>query len=198
MYLGLDESADCDYFVDALYLGYDIRCIITIGSSKYNFEVSSEGFAEMLQETYEIHSSKDALKVFLDDTYRRAGILYLMYSSYDLVPVESEELANIIIGYWKTKELESNSYSYFYEYTADGTIKTVGKFIADELVSEDDKEWEYYLDDYVVCRSDGAMFQYIKIMDGYYLVIYRATWGVEYSYIYIACQENGMPLYPIT
>ena len=196
LYLGLDDETDGDYFVDYLYLGYDIRCIITIGSSQYNFTVSSDDFTEAFQNTYEVYSSQDALKVFFSEKYRRAGTMYLLYSSNDLVPVKGDELSEILPGYWKTKWIETNSYASFYEYTEDGRIIKLGKFITDKLIPEDGKERQYYIEDNIVC-SDDDIYEYNKIIDGYYLVIYRSSWGGDSSYIYIECHEDGTPVYPL-
>lgn len=196
LFLGLDKESDCDYFVDSLYLGKDMRCIITIGSSQYNFNISSEGFAEVFQQTYQIHSSMDALKVYLSEEYNRAGAMYLMYSSSDLAPVTTDELPEVIVGYWQTDDIESNALRSFYEYTEDGKKRLLGEFRSDGIKWENVKEEEYYIEDGLL-HVGKSKFEFMEITDGYYLVYYYASWGPKYYYLYIKSQEDGTPLYQI-
>lgn len=46
LYLGLLNDEDGNWFADTLCSGNDIKCVIYIGSSKYNFTISSNGFVD--------------------------------------------------------------------------------------------------------------------------------------------------------
>lgn len=46
LYLGALNDEDGNWFVDTLCGGNDIKCVIYIGSSKYNFTISSNGFSD--------------------------------------------------------------------------------------------------------------------------------------------------------
>ncbi len=72
LYAGIQAS---DYFADAyfneLYTGLDIRCIVTIGSSKYNFTIESKDFQEVCSDAgfnfaYVGMTPKDAVLKYLE------------------------------------------------------------------------------------------------------------------------------------
>lgn len=191
---GIDNDDDGDDFIENLYGGNDIKCIINIGSSQYNFDISSKGFLKTFNENYGLNSLHDALKVF-DSKYRRAAIMYFLKNVNELPPLNTEELSTILPGYWKSKEIETNSYTTLYNYTQDGKIISLGNIINNELKSKDKKEWSYSIEGSLLTRNDGCKFEYFKITEGYYLVKFYSSWGANYLYIYTQCDANGTAIY---
>lgn len=83
LYIGLHDNGG-DVIHDYLYYGNDIRCIVTIDSSQYNFTIYSSGFAdacddaqvklEAIQEKNRIKTGGMAIKPFFEEKEGSAKI----------------------------------------------------------------------------------------------------------------------------
>lgn len=106
--LGVSEySWGGDFLYNALYEGEDVRCIITIGSSEYNFTVTSDNFASVCEQNgYGLGAAdltvKEAVKIFLDDEglYNSYAEEWLMNNLDKLKSMESDEIRELLEGYF--------------------------------------------------------------------------------------------------
>lgn len=80
LYLGTEDYGwSGDLVFNELLNGNDVRCIITIGSSEYNFMLESSNFASLCEENGYVAGAteltfKEAVGIFLEDTGKYRGV----------------------------------------------------------------------------------------------------------------------------
>lgn len=196
LYLGLDDGSEADYFLENLYLGYDIRCTITVGDSHYQFTVESDGFADAFRNAYGIHSPQDALYVYRTTSHGIAGAVYLNYHWNETEAVTGDQLAQLLPGYWYSKNMRTNAYGSIWLYD-ESTAVLVAEVVVDTLHPKESEPRSYVIEGDILRNSYDYMYMFMRIQEGYYLVFMMDPWGVESMYLYVQCDENGVPLYPL-
>ena len=106
-----------DYLYNALYNGEDVRCIITIGSSEYNFTVTSDNFASVCEQNgYGLAPAsltvKEAVEIFVEDycIYNEFAGEW-MYNNLDkLELMDSEAIKQHLEGYFVEMSMDGGAF----------------------------------------------------------------------------------------
>ena len=219
--LGYNNANDGDTFFFQLREGNDIRCIINIGSSQYNFTVKSANFmeacaeADQLQleqaEALKIKSPQEALLAFASKEKHGERYNYIEEHKEEFPIVETEELSKIIVSNWTCIKVENTVFDewWLYDYADDGVRYTKGVYMDEEFHSGSNWHQAYKVEngqlyisktfvpkeaDYTNCST----YQFRKIMDGHYLVEETQSSATElYTYIFVQYDDSGNPVYPI-
>lgn len=219
--LGYNNVNDGDTFASQLYAGNDIRCIINIGSSQYNFTIASANFAdsyvemEQLQakqaEDSKMKTPQEALIAFASKEKHGERFNYIEEHREDFPVVGTDELSQLIAGHWLCIKVENTVSDewWLYNYVNDGVRYTIGVYMDEEFHDGSDWNKAYKIEDgklYISSTfipkepdfTNGSAYQFRKIMDGHYLVDEIQGSALElYTYIFIQYDESGNPIYPI-
>ena len=104
LFLGTDKyDYGGDWLFDELYMGWDLRCIVNIGSSQYNFTVESGNFAELCdKEGFSFapanETVKEAVIDFLNDANVSNAKQTLFENAGNLRIVGEDELKTLLNG----------------------------------------------------------------------------------------------------
>lgn len=114
LFLGISAfDYAADYLFDELYLGLDLRCIIYIGSSQYNFTIACDNFTELCDaEGFPMAPAqmtvKEAVDIFVTENGPYMGAAVDIFTN----GIENFEIAN-------TDELTTALYGNFFEIQID-------------------------------------------------------------------------------
>jgi len=131
--LGIKNNADGDEIYNTLYYGDDVRCIIYIGNSQYNFTIESDNFAKQC-DAQNINTEMDieeALTVILRDDGRNMIEAMACLSTFgdSVEALEDDAIAEVMDGYYlyinstTAADIENNAafpWQYVYHYTQEG------------------------------------------------------------------------------
>lgn len=223
IFLGATGNEGDEVF-NELANGNDVKCVIYIDNSKYNFTLSSKGFREICEEAAQkvteknkVEDPTEVLKAFFErEKYgERYNYLKDNMESFDIVP--TEDLKELIKGSWLQIQVENVVYDdwWFFKYTKDNRIQ-VGRFLEDDngdLQYEETEKYEYPYsvedNQLIITNKKGTLigsYEFRKLKDGYYFVVetqnksHFNSYTKEYEpymYLYVQYGEDGNPLYPI-
>ena len=194
------------YIYNCLCLGMDVRCIITIGNSQYNFTLESQNFVDACEsvgyEVYEIPEEitdiHTALKHLNNEEQWEYGdaitaFLETEYLKYDKLNDE-DIAAEIVHGFWSLNDPNWNAYNTEYEFLADGTYNDV----TPSQYDYGQKVWK--IEDNHLCfgripRGDTepktwVPYEVRKIEDGYYLLMKE---NGEIGYVMVRLNDDLTP-----
>lgn len=196
---------DASYFFTKFYTDKeDIRCIVEIGSSQYNFDIEYGNFETACDEAFnipsgDIQSEIDAIRALL--AYSRHTDCYNYFSkninNYPIV--KTDELSTIIQNRWLRIEVDSQFNDwYMFEYTSEGTRTQIGRLHNGvyEPSSNEFSQGNYpYRVENDLLYTGGYLggedtTEFRKISDGYYLASENNT-----LYLFIQYNEDGTPSY---
>ena len=200
IYLGINNTDGNDIF-NHLYAGYDVRCIIYIDNSQYNFTISSNGFNELCAEAQEKLDAvneknriKDISSVVTNILNSEDGSVKLL-EAYDYLATSREEyslmsdtdIQSEIEGdfyYTSLSEYHDNgivvTYRYIMNYSGNKrTQKLYWKYgISDNNPEVQNTEGKFeYSEGIVTSGLDPCQIR--KMCDGYY-VAYESD-GTDYT-----------------
>lgn len=212
----MEDAGAADNFYATLYSGQDIKCIITIGSSQYNFTVESNNLVEAVEEannklieqaeSNEIHSATEVLIAFFNKEKYGERYQYLVDNMEEFPLQTTEEINKVIENYWLAMKVEPIDYEDWRVWEYKDNVKShVGYFSHGEY-----KLAEGTREDYVIEEDELRIinpeknevekaYQVRKLQDGYYFLI--QTKGISkvtnepVMYIYVQYDENGQPKY---
>ncbi|MBQ8834741.1 MAG: hypothetical protein IJ001_07445 [Oscillospiraceae bacterium] len=219
--LGYNNVNDGDAFFFQLREGNDIRCIINIGSSQYNFTVKSANFMEACEEADQLQAEQaealriktpqEALLAFAGKEKHGERFDYIEEHKEEFPIVTTEELSQIIVSNWTCIKVENTVFDewWLYDYADDGVRYTIGNYMNDEF--HDGSSWhkaykiengQLYISNTFVPKepdyTNCSTYQFRKIMDGHYLVEETQSHATElYTYIFVQYDDSGNPVYPI-
>lgn len=224
--LGPDYDTAC-LFLDTLYYGDDIRCIIEIGGSQYNFTLESGNFAEAYEEfnnasiqqaeerveANAVNSTADVLSAFFNKEKYDTRYAYIMEHIDDYPVLTNDEVSNIIVNSWLAMPVKDNTDNdwWRYTYTADGVCNTDGKFTYESFYGDyvyEEYDVGVYAHPYTIENDMVNVFVsatntyntelFREMAEGYYLVEKTNGSTSKTSYlIYAIVDEEGQPSYPI-
>lgn len=193
--LGTDNVTDGDEVYSALCNGKDVRCIITIGSSQYNFTIYSSnilvagdeasGLAQAQIDARQINSTSEALAAFFERKSFAERTEYLTEHMDDYPVLKTEELEELVPGAWLSMKVENLVFDewWMFYYEEDGTRRQVGRFLDGEWEErpQSDKAlpqiYEARDDLLTIYRVNGdekkleTEMEFREIQDGYYLML---------------------------
>ncbi|MBR3752544.1 MAG: hypothetical protein IKK50_05370 [Ruminiclostridium sp.] len=219
--LGTDNVTDGDEVYASLCNGNDVRCIITIGSSQYNFTIYSSnilvagdeasGLAQAQIDARQINSTSEALKAFFEKrSYTERGN-YLIEHMNDYPVVETDELKELFPGLWMYMEVDSSEYTTWWVnyYESDSSITPVGYFVDGDEWTEPSNTGlpqsyeviDNLLREYRINGNERKLskeIEFRKLQDGYYIV-HTKHFGYEFESmeIYVQYTDEGNPAYEI-
>jgi len=129
LFLGVpDFDYAADYLFDELYLGWDLRCIIYIGSSQYNFTIECSNFVELCDaEGFPMApaqmTAKEAVDIMVTENaqYMGAAVNFFTNNIDNLEIVNTDELTTALYGnffeiqiddfapYWTVQNYDNNT-----------------------------------------------------------------------------------------
>jgi len=129
LFLGApDFDYAADYLFDELYLGWDLRCIIYIGSSQYNFTIECSNFVELCDaEGFPMApaqmTAKEAVDIMVTENapYMGAAVDFFTNNINNLEIVNTDELTTALHGnffeiqiddfapYWTVENYDNNT-----------------------------------------------------------------------------------------
>lgn len=129
LFLGTpDFDYAADYLFDELYLGWDLRCIIYIGSSQYNFTIECSNFVELCDaEGFPMApaqmTAKEAVDIMVTENaqYMGAAVNFFTNNIDNLEIVNTDELTTALYGnffeiqiddfapYWTVQNYDNNT-----------------------------------------------------------------------------------------
>jgi hypothetical protein len=188
LFLGATNSDGNELF-SYLYAGYDVRCIIYIDSSQYNFTISSNGFQEVCakaQEKFDAVEEKNRIKDvssvinnILTSEDGAAKLVeayeYLESSREEYALMSDEDIKNEINGdFYYTNFMQFNGIVMTYRYIMNynGNEETQKLYWKDG-VSDMNPETKNYTSEFVY--SNGIITSWFnscqirKMADGYYV-----------------------------
>lgn len=109
-----------DMLFNLLYTGQDIRCIMNIGSSKYNFSLESGNFTnvcEALDYTFAPGqlTAKEAVQIFVSEeaSYYSYAVNYFAGNIDSIELVETDEIETVLNGSFIKMEITTSAYPYW-------------------------------------------------------------------------------------
>ena len=200
-----------DYYGDQLFsLLYDgredIRCIITIGSSQYNFTIKYGNFADVCEEAFHISadgvtSVQGALAAFFNRNMHGERYTYITENMDEFPILTSDEISDVIASHWLTISVETAVYDdwWVYEFSSDGIRSQVGHFVDAEYETTNPHEVPYTVENDLLCVETSVgekTYQFRKLLDGYYLVLENPSGSdFDHLYVYVEYTEDGQPAY---
>ena len=195
--LGIDTfDYGGDWLLGQLYMGQDLRCIINVGTSQYNFTVESANLPQLIVENgFAIGpaelTAKEAINIYLTDdvhVMREAQDFFIRHiNDYEIL--NSTELSQLLIGnfleiqvdtfspYWTIQKYE-NGASAQIAFLADShgtrSFEDTTQFVAQPFSTSND------LLTTGAGKSIEKAFQVRKIADGIY-IRYKADSNGHYS-----------------
>lgn len=216
-------SDDGDGIFNELASGNDVKCVIYIDNSKYNFTLSSNGFREICDEAQQksIEKNKvadptDAIKAFIERKNHGNRYNYLVDNMESFPIVSTEDLKDLIKGNWLSIQVENVVYDdwWFYQYTDKERLQ-IGRFVKDdngdyqyETTENFPKTYKIEDNQLIITNSKGDViesYEFRKLKDGHYFVVEtqnKSHYNVStkeydpYMYLYVQYGEDGKPLYP--
>lgn len=211
--LGEDEIGNNPVY-NYLYDGKDVRCVIYIGNSKYNFTIESDGFVDacvaagyVSQEKAEIDSmDMDSIENIIDSFYLRADsterneTLAQNLDSFQLLT--ADEISSLLDGYWITVGTNTYGWWHMYQFLSDGTRTHVGQFSGageNYMPSNSPKSGAWSCENGLLSFSpadtkDTAPYQVRMLKEGYYILNIEET-DIP-AYLLIQANEDGTALHP--
>lgn len=200
-----------DYYGDQLFsLLYhryeDIRCIITIGSSQYNFTIKYGNFADVCEEAFHISadgvtSVQGALVAFFNRNMHGERYTYITENIDEFPILTSDEINGVIVSHWLTMSVETAVYDdwWVYKFSSDGIRSQVGRFVDAEYETTNPYEAPYTVENDLLCVETSVgkkTYQFRKLLDGYYLVLENPSGSdFDHLYVYVEYTEDGQPAY---
>lgn len=194
--LGIENMDDGDAFFQNLYAGNDIRCIIYIGNSQYNFTVKSANISEAAEEVKQlaqaqveankINSVSGALNAILNHEKYGDRYEYLTTHIEDFPVLTNEELSEVITNTWLRITLDNYVYDdwWVFSFSEDGIYSQVGRFLEGEFESTDPWSKWYKVENGSLYFGTNAnkewdysnemlneTYEIRKLQDGYYLAV---------------------------
>lgn len=220
LYVGLKDHGGDDIFND-LYAGKDVRTIVKIDSSQYNFTIKSSGFKaickdaqkkqEAVNEKNRIKNGTMAIKAILNEDNDFEGYTWLKdnYSKLKLLSNDeiNEQIAGnfmsvsmsqpkkdvqVVITYWYLMDYENGTKYQKYYFEEGANTKQPEKL--------NDKGKSYTIADGLI-KEDGSSYdeyQVRKVKDGYYVLYSDAN--TNYStpaYILIQYTDDASGVNPV-
>lgn len=210
--LGEDKIGNNPIY-DYLYDGKDVRCVIYIGNSKYNFTVESNGFVNACVEAGYISQEKadiDAMSItsvsdviesfYLHaDSTKRNGYLAEHRTEYAIVP--DSELSEMLDGYWMTVATNTWGSWDMYKFSEDGIYVSYGYQDTKGVYHPSEgngQKMSWYVDNGILYFSK-ANYEVRKLMDGYYIANKANEDGTVEDvpgYLFIQSNSDGSVVYP--
>jgi hypothetical protein len=121
LFLGMDDfDFGADFLLNELYNGNDLRCIVYIGSSQYNFTVESGNFAELCDSVGFVPVPAEAtagelVNVYLneDDSHASDVVDYFTTHIDDFEIIKSDELDTALTGTFLEIEVDTFAIKWF-------------------------------------------------------------------------------------
>lgn len=205
------ESGFSD-FCQKLWYGQDVKCIVEIGSSKYNFIVNGASFSEAAKElgfTFEEPTKEEATLLALQCF--TSGVGYELeignpmtigivnfakhLNEYEVVTADAEK---ILPGQWAIYRMYNDGTGYCCKYLEDGTRISYGDIHGLKFTQREEREestkWEL---------KDGKVYNYLKTpydlldlgYEGCYLLYDTSeNGGLDDSLVMIRLDEDNKPL----
>lgn len=184
----------------------DIRCIITIGSSQYNFTIKYGNFADVCEEAFHISadgvtSIQGALAAFSNRNMHRERYSYITENIDEFPILTTDEIQDVIVGHWLSISVETFIYDdwWIFEFSSDGIRSQVGRFVDAEFETTDPYEAPYTIENdllYLETSVGERTYQFRKLLDGYYLVLENPSGSdFDHLYVYVQYTEDGQPKY---
>ena len=192
-----------------LWDGKEVRCIIEIGNSSYNFNIEPSNFQDVCKSqglSFEDLPKEEAiplaLQVYLEGEEYKSELGNPMVTAYklllnnlgtdDLVP--ESEYKDLMVGHWAYYKLLSTGLAYCIENYDDGTWTDGGMIYPDSHDHEDDdepKEWS--VEDGLIHQLYGKYKMFYTGCEGYY-VLYDTT-GTTTGFLLVKLDDNCKPMY---
>lgn len=200
-----------------LWYGNEVRCIIEIANSKYNFSIEPSNFKDICTElgvSFEELPKEEAIRhsfeIYMQDTeYAFVIGNPIIYAVRHITPYATEEnqipeseLHDFMVGRWAEYDLLSRGYAYCYEYKEDGSRIRYGeiKFSEDTHAHEEDAEKEWAIEDGEINIYDTHRYVIHDLgVEGYYYM--RCTSdknSSSWSRILIKLNDDCKPMYPLS
>ena len=217
VYLGIYDDGG-DKLFNNLYYGNDVRCIVYIDNSKYNFEIKSKGFAdacavaqtqyEAIVEDQKIKTAGKAINALLNEERQNEAYNYFKDNHESFDQLTDEEISNEIQGSFFSISMNDvgavTTRWYIMEYNGDERYQSYyfkeGK--ATEKPEKTDFHHSYTIHDNTIDENDGKyVYQVRKLAEGYYLLLKDdSEKGAIPTYLLIKNNEGAVelsPTYPI-
>jgi hypothetical protein len=204
-------SEQGDEFLEQLLSGEDIRCIIGIGSSQYNFTVESANIVEACENSGEfeypqpITGRADIVDAFGLKIQKTKRTKYLNEHIEEYPVLTDEEIQEVIAGnaYWLIM-YNDNDFWKMCDYT-DGIETMLGKFSLEDGTyeeAENPTKRNYTIEDGILSidvqeTGNTILYRFRKLGDGYYIAeeISEETNSVEEYLLFIQYDENYKVVY---
>ena len=194
---------------DSLERGADVECIITIGSSRYNFTILSENFAELSATAWDdaITSTKSFITASLKCDQKEDCYNFINSHINAYKTLNAQEITDIIQGEWLQITIDTSSYDEWWVFGFNETERyQIGRYLDDNhnrkgfegtYEKTDAFSHKYTIEnDCLNIYSFGdkyTSFIVKKLQDGYYFLINADDVSEEYLY----CSYNDQELAPL-
>ena len=214
IYLGLYDNGG-DYVHDSLYYGKDVRCIIYIDNSQYNFTIPSSGFADIcaaaqekqdiINEAARIKTGGMAFNAFLNEDNTFEAYTYLKDSYESFPKLSTEEIKKEIKGDFFQISMSHSKpsvpiiISYWNIMNFSGSTKTQTYYFKEGKDTEQPEKTDFSTP-YDVSNDqimEDYNYQIRKVADGYYVAYVDK--GDSFStpkYLLIKNKDNSGALSP--
>lgn len=209
------DVGDGSFYDDLANNDGEMKCVIYIGSSQYNFTIQTGNIKEVSEQAFGIlqdgiNTMEQAIGAFFNENMHAERYEYIMAHMGEYPIAEDAELNEMFNNKcWVSLNIEEHSIDTVWVYKYENGLKYTLLYLVDgesEYVDKD-KSAPYVIQDnkkYSVKKSTGEILtdtpeEYIKLCEGYYIQKCISSYsGEPYYNLYIECDESGNIIHEYT
>lgn len=206
--------SDDDYYFyhDLVDNSGEMQCIITIGSSQYNFTIQTGNIKQVCEDAFGIFADgiqtmNQALTAFANRNMHGERYNYITAHMEEYPIVKNDELKDMFDdGYWMQIEVDNTVFDQWWVFEfKDGKRYQVFRIYDGTYESFEDNQFEQkvqiandkvYVGNIDINEEPDEGSEYRKISEGYYIEKSISSYSGDANYnLYVACDKDGNPLH---